>query len=67
MSEEWEKVYAGYVIFDRQSRFYLVTDVPDVCGAAVRREGTRFTKEEALLLIKNERFRKSDFVIEDAK
>ena len=65
--EEWNSVYAGYVIFDRQSRFYLVTDHPEICGSAARSGGTRFTKEEALLWIKNEKFRKPDFVIEDAK
>ena len=67
MSEGWNEAYAGYVIFDRQSRFYLVTDDPDICGHASRSGGTRFTKEEALLWIRNEKFRKSDFVIEDAK
>lgn len=67
MPEEWARVYAGYVIFDRQSRYYVVIDIPDVCGAASRSQGSRFTKEEALSYIKDEKFRKPDFVIEDAK
>jgi len=67
MTEEWNKVYAGYVIFDRQSRFYVVFGDPDICGHVSRSQGSRFTKEEALLWIKNEKFRRDDFVIEDAK
>jgi hypothetical protein len=66
MSEEWDKVYAGYVILDREKMFYIVTNDPDVYGVALRRHASRFTKKEALVWINSMPMKKSDFIIEDA-
>ena len=62
---EWDEVYAGYVILDREKMFYIVINDPDVYGVALRRHASRFTKKEALTYISEKRV--DNFIVEDAK
>jgi hypothetical protein len=62
--KDWEELYAGYVIFDRDSGYYISNE-PGVAGVAMRGAASRFTKKEALFWISVNL--RDDFVIEDAK
>ncbi len=68
MTEEWNKVYAGYVIREAKFGGYFIGENSEMYRVALRNMAARFTKCAALEYIKNGCFCKKGgpFVIEDA-